>query len=266
MRVVAPVILAVVLAASLLAQSTGSSSFGPAFEVASVKPNVSGSFSSTTTGNATSFTAVNMTARALIAFAYRIRDFQLVAPDWTESERYDISARGPAGASGDNRLRMQALMAERFKLVVHRETRDQPVYALVLARRDGKLGPQMRPSTIDCKGAAAPDGRTPCGINTTVGGAAGKMTGVSQTTENVADALGNFGLSRMVIDRTGLPGSFDFELTWTPDTARPSSGGVPPETPSLFTAIQEQLGLKLDPQRGPVEFLIVDSVERPSPD
>jgi uncharacterized protein (TIGR03435 family) len=161
---------------------------------------------------------------------------------------------------------MQALLADRFSLIVRREMRDEPVFALVMARADGKLGPQMKSSTIDCKAAAlAAGGQSSCGLTTSTGGAAGKMSGVSQTGADLADALGNFGLSRMVIDRTGLKGAFDFELTWTPDTARPSPGAAA-DLPSLFTAIQEQLGLKLEPQRGPVEFLIVDRVEPPTPD
>jgi uncharacterized protein (TIGR03435 family) len=246
-------------AMSIRAQSPGA----PAFEVASVKPNKSGASNSSTSGNATSFTAVNVSLRQLIVFAYRLKDFQVGAPSWTESERYDIAARSPEGGQGDNRQRLQTLLADRFTLKVHRETREQPVYALILARSDGRLGPQLKPSTIDCKAAAmAKDGGLSCGMNTSSGGAAGRISAIGQSMEALADALGNYGLSRMVIDRTGLKGAFDIELAWKPDTAIVAATG--PDAPSLFTALQEQLGLKLDARRGPVEFLVVDSVDRPT--
>jgi uncharacterized protein (TIGR03435 family) len=253
----------VLAGAAVAAQSVAA----PAFEVASVKPNTSGGFNSSTSGNATSFTAVNAPLRLLIVFAYRLRDFQVSAPSWTESERFDITARVPEGATGDNRTRLQALLAERFKLVTRRETREQPVYALVLARDDGRLGPQMNPSTVDCKaGTTARGGSSPCGMNTSVGASAGKITAVGQTAAALADALASFGLSRMVIDRTGLAAAYDFELAWAPDTTSPATGAATGDAPSLFTAIQEQLGLRLDSQRGPVDFLIVERVERPTPD
>ena len=259
-----------VLALSLLAGAVVAAQSAvpaPAFEVASVKPNTSGGFNSSTGGNASSFTAVNAPLRLLIVFAYRMRDFQVSAPSWTESERFDIAARVAEGGPGDNRMRLQTLLAERFKLVVRRETREQPVYALVLARSDGRLGPRMKPSTVDCKAAAlAAGGRSPCGMNTSVGTAAGKITAVGQTVAALADALASFGLSRMVIDRTALTPAFDFELAWAPDTTNPSAGAATGDAPSLFTAIQEQLGLRLESQRGPVDFLIVDRVERPTPD
>jgi uncharacterized protein (TIGR03435 family) len=239
----------------------------PAFEVASIKTNKSGATNSSTSGTGSSFTAINVSLRQLIVFAYRLKDFQVDAPGWTRTARFDITARSPEGATGDNRARMQTLLAERFKLAVHRETREQPVFALVMARSDGRLGPQMKPSAVDCKQATlSPGGRSPCGTNTSVGAAAGKVSAIGQTPESLADTLGNFGLSRMVIDRTGLTGTFDMELAWTPDTARPTDGGGAGDNPSLFTAVQEQLGLKLDAQRGPVEFLIVDRVEQPTPD
>lgn len=236
----------------------------PAFEIASIKRNESGSFSSSTSGTPGGLTATNMTVRSLISFAYRLKDFQLNAPSWTESERYDVTARAPGGMRGDNRVMMQTLLAERFKLTAHRETREQPVYALVVAREDGRLAPQLKPSSVDCKAAPPAGGQSPCGMNTSTGGAAGKIVGVGQTMATLAEALGNFGLSRMVLDRTGLKDAFDFELVWRPDTARPTDGIA--DMPSLFTALQEQLGLKLDVQRGPVEFLVVDRIERPTPD
>jgi uncharacterized protein (TIGR03435 family) len=91
------------------------------------------------------------------------------------------------------------------------------------------------------------------------------MTGTGQSMESLVTALGGFGLSRMVLDRTGLKGQFDFELRWTPDNLRATAGQAN-DAPSIFAALQEQLGLRLESQRGPVEFLVVDTIEQPTPD
>ena len=140
------------------------------------------------------------------------------------------------------------------------------IYALVLARADGRLGPQMKASTINCS-PSEPGAASPCGTNTSVNETVGRLTGTGQSMQNLANVLGSFGLSRMVLDRTGLTGGFDFELRWTPDTLRgAASSAQSNDAPSIFAALQEQLGLRLESQRGPVEFLVVDSIERPTPD
>jgi len=179
---------------------------------------------------------------------------------------------------------VQGLLAERFKLVVHRETREIPIYALVMAKADGTRGPQLLPSTTDCdainaaanaaarSGGAPPvpaaaNGRPLCGTRTTPG----RMMAGAVAMSNFARNLSNFA-GRITVDKTGLTGLFDLELQWTPDQL-PPEGSLPPglpgppvDGPSLFTAVQEQLGLKLDSQRGPVEVLVIDSAERPTPD
>ena len=236
----------------------------PAFEVASVKLNTSGSTSASTSGRAGTFTAINTRLLALIARAYRLREFQVTGPDWINAERFDINARAPEGAtSADNAIMLRTLLVERFKLMAHTEMREQPIYALVVARSDGRLGPRIKPSTLDCPSQPA---SSRCGLDSNVGDAVGKLTGTGQTPQNIAAALGNVGLSRLVVDRTGLMGGFDFELQWTADTGRPAAGTSPSDAPSIFTALQEQLGLKLEAQRGPVEFLVIDSIGRPTPD
>jgi len=168
---------------------------------------------------------------------------------------------------------LRAMLADRFKLVVHAETKEQPIYALVLARADGRLGPQMKPSTVDCTPPTTPE-RGPqtsaCGTNTSVSNNSGTLKGTGRLLADIAETLGNFVADRMVIDRTGLTGRFDIELKWTPDNlaAGPAATGTAtvPDGASVFTAIQEQLGLKLEPQRGAVEFLVIDSIEQPTPD
>jgi uncharacterized protein (TIGR03435 family) len=237
-----------------------------AFEVVSVKPNKSGERNSSTSGRAGVFTATNVTGQQLIVYAYRLRTFQLASgPSWLGSDRFDIQARPPENAKPDNPAMTRALLRDRFKLVVHTETKQEQVYALVVDRPDGRLGPQLKPSTKDCQ-PSQPGTPSPCGINTSVNDSSGTLLGNGQTMEQLVAALGSFGLNRMVIDRTGLMGSFDIELKWRPDNLRSTSTAQASDLPSIFAALQEQLGLRLESQRGPVEFLIVDSIERPAPD
>jgi uncharacterized protein (TIGR03435 family) len=299
-------LLAAVAAASAQAPSPPQSAEAPApvFEVASVKP-----YKETTNGrlfmNFTPgrFTATGVPLRFLILNAYRVSTYQLVGgPGWLDSERFDVAAKAPDGARPDQmQLMLRALLADRFKLVVHNETRDAPVYVLVMARGDGKLGPKMTRSTVDCApivaerqaaarargpGAAAappfippkPGERPVCtsrmsGTSGPGGGFVLTYSGGSQTIASLAQNLsGN--LNRRVIDRTGLTGEFDFDLQYAPErplsTAAAGAGGgttVAPvdDSPSIFSAVQE-LGLKLESQRGPVEFLVIDSAEQPMPD
>jgi uncharacterized protein (TIGR03435 family) len=190
----------------------------------------------------------------------------------------------PPGTAGPIQIMLRNLMADRFKLRVHRETREMPIYALVLARSDGTLGPQLRPAAVDCAALAGQRGRggppaplqagerPPCGMR--IG--PGNMMGGGLALSQLANSLSPFA-QRVVVDRTGLTGNFDLDLTWTPDQIpQAPPGGLPagvpppppidPNGPSLFTALQEQLGLKLDSVRGPVEVLVIDSVEQPTAD
>ena len=124
----------------------------------------------------------------------------------------------------------------------------------------------MKVSARNCD-PAQPGAASPCGTNTSVNDTVGRMTGTGQSMESLVNTLGSFGLSRMVLDRTGLKGQFDFELRWTPDNVRSASASAQSnDAPSIFAALQEQLGLRLESQRGPVEFLVVDGIERPTPD
>jgi uncharacterized protein (TIGR03435 family) len=251
---------------ALSAQTPIATSIDAAFEVASIKPNRSGATNSSTSGRAGSFTATNVTARQLIIYAYRLRQFQLTGgPGWINSERFDIQARSPENAKVDNPAMTRALLRDRFKLVAHTETRQEQIYALVLARQDGRPGPQLTASTLNCA-PSEPGAASPCGTNTSVNETSGRVTATGQSLEQFANVLGSFGLSRMVVDRSGLKGQFDFELRWTPDTRVAAGPAQADDAPSIFAALQEQLGLRLDSQRGPVEFLVVDSIEQPTPD
>ena len=258
------------------------------FEVASVKPNKSGDqrvmMSMPPTGRVT---ATNIPVRLLIQQAYDVQPFQIVGgPGWIASDRFDVTAKGPEGATPEQiRPMMRALLADRFKLITHTETREMPIYHLALARADGKLGPNLKPGTIDCAAMRGRRGGPPpappqpgqameCGFM--VG--PGNMNAGGMPMLELARALSGF-VGRMVIDKTGLKGEYDFQLTYAPE----GRGGLPglppgpgpsgldapaadPNRPSLFTALQEQLGLKLDSQKGPVDVLVIDRLEQPSED
>jgi uncharacterized protein (TIGR03435 family) len=225
------------------------------FEVASVKPNKNG------TPNAIppvlpngGYSASNVALKSVIANAYQVRIFQIEGgPDWLAFDRFDILARGREGTPDGLRPAMlRALLAERFKLVAHFETKEQQVYSLVLARSDGRLGPRLKPSAPDTKpGLALPS----------VGNGIGRIAGTGVLIDAFAGVLAN-DFRQMVINRTDLKGRFDIDLQFTPGT----SAVAAPEFPSIFTAVQEQLGLRLQPDRAPVPVLVIDSVERPTPD
>jgi uncharacterized protein (TIGR03435 family) len=223
------------------------------------------------------FQARNAHLAQLLQFAYGLRDYQLVGgPDWMRSERFDITAIAAGGGTPDIPSLVRSLLADRFKLVARRDTQQQPVYLLTLAAADGRTGPQLRTSNVDCaaflaelrKSAGplpAPGSRPMCTMLTTPD----SITGASRTMAQLGAAL-TARVGRHVIDRTGLTGAFDFELRWTPDLQ--AAGPLDPASaaprasdgPSMFTAVQEQLGLRLQPATGPVDVVVVDGAERPT--
>jgi uncharacterized protein (TIGR03435 family) len=260
------------LASGLAAQDTR-----PSFEVASVKINKSGQRQGKIDVEAgDTFTMVNQVLRTLINLAYRIPIYKLSGgPDWLTTERFDIIAKTPSGATLDQKMVMlQGLLEERFKLRIRAETREGAIYALVMARSDRRLGPDMRPAAADCAGQPftasqpAPGVRPPCGA---VGGLTQFSAGGIEMSQ-LASKLGTM-MQETIVDRTGLAGRFDLDLRAVPSgrggAVRPGVGVPPPagfERPSIFTAVQEQLGLKLEPQRGTVEVFVIDSVQLPTPD
>jgi uncharacterized protein (TIGR03435 family) len=251
----------------------------PAFEVASVKPNKAGGAS--VMGQAGGrFTATNVTVRELLRIAYGtagpLEDTRIVGgPGWTQSDRYDVLATIPGNAPPQLvALMLRSLLAERFQLVVHTESRNLPIYALVMSRADGTLGPQLRP-VQDCgpsAGARAPSSlpKAPlCGGR----GSRGHLNfgGIPLSMGLVTNGWLLREVRRTIVDRTGLVGAFEGSLDWTPtDSSEPSnqqdalSPPPPPDGASIFTALQEQLGLKLVPSTGSVDVVVVDKIEHPT--
>jgi len=217
----------------------------PAFEVASVKPNTSGSGSSRTSGTTGQLTITNRSLKELIKMAYSVQDFQISAPDWLGSAKFDIVAKIPAGAQKDQRpAMMQALLAERFHLAVHRESKEMPAYALVVA----KSGPKLQ--------QVEPGGTS---MNDNEDNSSRRITAERVSMAALAEALARI-VEHPVVDRTGLQGVYSLKLQYTPDNAK--SDGPDAAGTSIYAALQEQLGLKLQTQRLPVEVIVVDHVER----
>jgi len=218
------------------------------FDVTSIKPNQSGSDgTSINTLPGGRFVATNASLKMLIESAFGVKDFQIAGgPRWLDATSYDIEAKVDRnGRMSDEELRpyLQALLADRFKLKFHRETKEVSVYSLVV----GKTGSKLAEHT----GTGEPSGRT------LFGSGKASMSATKVTTKKIAEVLSQV-LSRTVVDNTGLSGMYDLKLEWVPDQTAESTG------PSIFTALQEQLGLKLESTRGPVEVLIIDSAEKPS--
>ena len=238
------------------------------------------------------FSMGQMTVGSLITLGYGIQRYQLVGgPNWMNTDRFDINAVAedvppqptPPGTPNRMQLLVRSLLKERFALVTHNETRELPLSYLVMAREDGKLGERLRPSTVDCRALMAARGRgagpaeppkfdevPQCGMR----GGMGRLMAGSVPMANFVQMLSSI-LNRPVHDHTKLTGNFDIQLEYTPDQMPQIPPGVTlppgltlpsPDGPSLNTALQEQLGLKLEATRGPVEVLVIDSVEQPTPD
>jgi bla regulator protein blaR1 len=250
----------------------------PSFEVASVKPNVSGDgrvmLMQQPGGR---LNLVNVPLRLLIRNAYRVQDSQIAGgPDWLGAARFDIVAKAenPNASVEELQLMTRSLLADRFKLVMRSEKREMPIYAMVPVRSDGKLGPQLHKSDTDCGGPSAPPAGPPapgqiprCAFTVGFGNVKARGT----TLPALATTLSTFA-GRIVVDRTALTGGYDVELAWTPDQTPRAQGDQPPQVngapidpngPSLFTALQEQLGLKLESTRDRVDVLVVERAEKP---
>jgi uncharacterized protein (TIGR03435 family) len=251
----------------------------PAFDVVSIKQDKSDSHMIRVRTNSDGYSATNISLKMLLQTAYGIRqDLISGVPGWADSARYDIDAK-VAGSDVDalkklspeqRRAMLKPVLEERFKLKVHTETKELPVYELVVAKGGSKLK-EATPGDTYANGIKGPDGTGHAGMMR-VG--RGELTGQALPIASLVNMLAQQ-LQRTVIDKTGLTGNYDFGLQWTEENSDPmfkGPDGGPPRTepapdasgPSIFTALQEQLGLKLQSTKGPVETLVVDSVAMPS--
>jgi len=270
-------------------QSSAAVTQSAAFDVTSVKPNNSGANMIQMLPAANGgWQATNVTVAIMMRIAYQMQDSQIVdAPKWFYEDRFDVVGTGSApGRDGPMPAKLRALLEDRFRLVTHMEKRELSAYSLVLASRDRKLGPQLTPSTADCPvpGAGgrsrgpqpvqlpAPGERPKCGFMIGPGNIAAGGASVSMLTTNLSRIVGG-----IVVDNTVLTGTYDFTLAYAPDPGLGGRGdfpgGPPPgadrpagDGPSIFAALQEQLGLKLESTKAPVDVLVIDKAERPRPD
>ncbi len=322
LKVIVRIGLALLPAGAVLAQTTPDKM---TFEVASVKPatpptdgrlmvGVRGGPGTPDPGQAT---FSNVTQRILLAKAYGVQDYQISGPGWLDSERYEIAVKVPKGATKEQFMVMlQNLLAERFKLTLHHETKELPQYALVVAKNGPKLKESAPPPPADGsapKDAGGPaDGGPPPGPGPGIGPPPGeggpprmlmgkdgfpklppgagrggvmmmmmpgraRLMGNGQPISKLADALARQ-LGHPVTDKTGLAGTYDFTLEFDPEGSVGGRGMMPPppgggpdssganapetEAASLFTALQEQLGLKLEQKKGPLDLLVIDHSEK----
>jgi len=230
------------------------------FEVATIKPSNPAAQGKLFTIKGRQVLTINTTLADVVTMAYGLHVRQIVgAPSWMESDKYDITGQPEGqGMPNQNQMRamLRALVEGRFELTTHRETRELSAYALVV----GPGGPKLTKNDSN-----------PNGLPSLLFRGLGVLPVTNATMADLAGVMQLAVLDRPVIDRTGLQGRFDFTLTWTPDETQFASFGVriptsadPNAPPVLFTAIQEQLGLKFDSVRAPVEVLVIDRVERPS--
>jgi len=260
------------LAAITYAQTT------PNFEVASIRPSNSADhrplFDVQPGGR---FIAKNVSVKRLIEWAYGIKNFQISGgPGWIGSDLFDISAKPESSANADKvDLMLQSLLAERFQLAIRHETKEMPVYGLGVAKNGPKFNDakESDPNMVDLSKRPDLAGRGGRARFTMI--RRGRLTAQGGDMRLLASELSNF-LGRTVVDKTGLTGTYDLKLEWQPDENQvvmfqalgvPEGFGAPapdPLGPSLFTALEEQLGLRLDSQRGSVETFIIERIERPS--
>ena len=243
------------------------------FEVASIKPNNSGGHGIQIMMSPGRFVAKNVTAKILIMQAYNVKDFQVTGgPAWISSDHFDLDAKTggeeePKDAkptkeqmmakAEQTRLMMQSLLADRFKLKSHDESKEAPVYALVV----GKNGPKLKPTE------PGTEGRQMMRMGH------GQLSAKKVTMDALANQLANH-VGRNVVNKTGLSGEFDVDLEWSPDPNQsgpfggPPPGEAPPPVdssgPSIFTAVQDKLGLKLEASKAAVKMIVVGSIEKPS--
>jgi uncharacterized protein (TIGR03435 family) len=267
----------------------------PSFEVASIKANHSGTnFIRTGGPDVSRFQASNISAKMLVTFAYDMRDFQVSGgPAWINSDKFDINAKVedslaqqmqklPRLQQQDQmRLLVRSLLADRFGLEVSHETKDLPIYALVIAKGGSKLKESAPPDAQDnptpSPAAPGPGGAPPTpprgGFRMSMGrGGEAVLTSSGASIASLLSLLSQQ-VGRQIVDQTGLKGEYDISLQWTSDMGL--GGGVLPVTPdasgandaggtSIFTALQDQLGLRLESAKGPVDTIVIDHIEEPS--
>lgn len=241
-QIAATATIAALLAGHLPAQTQDNR---PAYEVASIKPNNSPTGNSRTNGSRGQIVFINQTLKRLIERAYNVKPFQVTGPGWMQDVKFDIAAKYPPDTNKEDRpVMLRTLLEDRFQLAVHHEAKEAPGYALVVAKGGFKLKPAE-------PGGPSGTGRRGGRVETLTA----RKTSMVELAGDLAQSLG-----AMVVDRTAIQGVYDFELRFTADDLNANAADA--GAPSLFTALQETLGLRLQPEKVPVDIIVVDHVER----
>lgn len=257
----------IVVAAATHGQQPAPSTTLPAYDVVTIRPNNSLSGSTRMSTNPGILTFTNVTLKQMLAYAYGIREGLISGlPNWAESAHFDVSAKVvdpdmaalKAMTSPQRSAMLQPILADRFSAIVHTETRQLPVFDLVLTKGGPKFKEYIPPVGEDPKKGPGLGAGSINIHNSDMNATGIPMTSLAETLARQVDET--------VIDKTGLPGKYNLELKFTPDNARMNGQPLEPtdEAPSLFTALQEQLGLKLVPAKGPVPTLVVDQIKQPT--
>lgn len=266
---------AALLAVASPVQAQDSAPKSPVYDAVSIKPNRSGPGMVRINQANDGYSGTNVSLKMLIQYAYKLQTMDQIAgmPGWADSAGFDINAKMDADsveafkklskddASDQRRVMMQQMLADRFHLKVHHETRELSVYNLVIAK-GGFLLKEADPNATYPNGPKGPDGQSRAGMMMMMNG---ELTAQGVPISNLVNILSQQ-LHRQVIDKTGLTGKYDITLKYASDNPHEdSSSGAAAETaPPLITAVQEQLGLKLDSVKGPVDTIVVDHIEQPS--
>ena len=273
-----PLMLVAALTLFAAAAAPGAQGTAPAFDVAAIKPAADPtafSFSMVQPGGR--YIGQNMSLRLLLKTAYGVHDSQIVGgPSWIDSDHWDINAKAdgytePTAFRDAARLMVRPLLADRFKVALHHELREIPVYGLVVAK-NGEFGPNFRrddncdpakPNEIQ-PAPGSPERGVPmvCGTD---GFRPAHLWARGMALNYLLIALGRTSIDRVVVDRTGLTGKFDWEVQWVPDDLR-ADAGPRPEGPSIFQAFRDQLGLRLEATTDRVDVLVIDHAEHPQLD
>jgi uncharacterized protein (TIGR03435 family) len=281
-------------AATVLAFCAVALAEGPTFEVATIKPSAPQEMNRIMmrerggpgTPDPGQYSAENQPLSRLLMRAFGVHSYQIAGPAWINSERFDVTAKVPPGTTKEQfQTMLQNLLAERFKLKLHKETKESQVYALVVGKGGVKMkeAPKLDPAEAADQPPPGPpqmgkDGRPVMskggrGMMMMMGPNGLKMQGARTSLPQLADFLSNQ-VGRPVFDETGLQGDYEFTLEFSPEgLAMGGMGKMPPpgggpegasseSGPTLFTAVQEQLGLKLDPRKGPVDLIVIDGGDR----
>jgi uncharacterized protein (TIGR03435 family) len=265
-----------ILAAILAVGAVTAQERKPRFEVVSVKPQREPINAATLRGAAPRvmpggvFNPTRASVLSLLTFAYDLKPYQILGgPDWMRRDVFHIDARAGFDAPADQIKQMvQSLLEDRFKLITHKEQRDMPYLALVVARSDGRLGPYLRELPDDCTPAAAAEARKQFPPRPRVDGPVmSAQCAPMSAVVNTLTALSMSASSPPLVDETNLRGKFVMEMkasSMVPGTIEPPAGASDPSLPSFTTALEEQLGLKLEERRGPIDVLVIDSVQQPT--